>query len=88
MDFNDPKIATFDLDLVDTDSVWSIGLDGSYRVSPEGDGMRGYWKDSQTFLIETFDIGVVTRQMEVDEDRLVFSLPDAGLTITCQVPNP
>lgn len=83
MDFNDPKFATFDLDLADTDSFWSIGLDGSYRVSPEGDGMRGYWKDSQIFLIETFDIGVVTRQMEVDGDRLQFSLPDAGLSIAC-----
>jgi hypothetical protein len=88
VDFHDPQVATLDLDLADTDSVWSIGLDGSYRVSPEGDGMRGYWKDSQTFLVETFDIGVVNRQMEVDGDRLLFTLPDAGLKIVCQAQEP
>lgn len=88
MDFNHPKFATFDLDLVDTDSVWLIGLDGSYRVSPEGDGMRGYWKDSRTFLLDTFDIGVVNRQMTVNGDELQFSLPDAGLTITCRAQEP
>jgi CubicO group peptidase (beta-lactamase class C family) len=88
MEFNDPKFATLNLDLVDTDYVWPIGLDGSYRVSPEGAGMRGYWEDSQTFLLETFDIGVVIRQMEVEGDRLQFSLPDAGLTIACQAQNP
>jgi CubicO group peptidase (beta-lactamase class C family) len=88
VDFDDPKVATLDLELAEAVSVWSIGLDGSYRVSPEGDGMRGYWKDSQTFLVETFDIGVVNRQMEVDGDHLLLTLPDAGLKIACQVQNP
>ena len=88
LEFNDPKLATLNLDLIDTDYVWPIGLDGSYRISPEGAGMRGYWKDSKTFVLETFDIGVVMRQMEVDGDRLKFSLPDAGLMITCQAQEP
>lgn len=88
VEFDDPKQATLNLNLVDRDFVWPIGLDGNYRISPEGAGMRGYWKDSQTFQVETFDIGVVLRQMKVDGDRLIFSLPDAGLTITCQVENP
>ena len=86
VDFSDPEVATLTLDLVDTDYLWPIGLDGHYRISPEGAGMRGYWKDSRTFLLETFDIGVVVRQMEVEGDRLHFSLPDAGLTIVCQKP--
>ena len=88
LDFNDPEVATLTLDLVDTRYVWPIGLDGQYRISPEGAGMRGYWKDSQTFLLETFDIGIVNRQMEVDGNRLQFSLPDAGLTVTCQAQEP
>jgi len=88
VEFNDPHVATLNLDLIDTDYVWPIGLDGSYRVSPEGAGMRGYWKDSQTFLLETFDIGVVMRKMEVHGDHLQFSLPDAGLNIACQIQNP
>ncbi|HEX5810229.1 MAG TPA: serine hydrolase [Anaerolineales bacterium] len=88
VDFDNPAAATLSLDLVDTDYVWPIGLDGHYRISPEGAGMRGYWKDSQTFLLETFDIGIVNRQMEVDGDRLQFSLPDAGLTVTCQAQEP
>lgn len=88
VEFNDPKIATLNLNLVDRDYVWPIGLDGNFRISPEGEGMRGYWEDPQTFLVETFDIGVVTRQMEVDGNRLLFSLPDAGLNIACEVQNP
>ena len=88
VEFDNPAIATLHLDLVDTNYVWPIGLDGRYRISPEGAGMRGYWKDSRTFLLETFDIGVVNRQMEVDGDRLEFSLPDAGLTIVCQAQEP
>jgi hypothetical protein len=88
VEFNDPKFATLNLNLVDTDYVWPIGLDGNYRTSPEGAGMRGYWRDSQTFLVETFDIGVVNRQMKIDGNHLEFSLPDAGLTVTCQAQEP
>jgi CubicO group peptidase (beta-lactamase class C family) len=84
VDFNDPQFATLYLHLADTDYVWPIGLDGTYRISPQGAGMRGYWQDSQTFLLETFDIGVVNRQMKVNGDHLQFSLPDAGLTVSCQ----
>jgi CubicO group peptidase (beta-lactamase class C family) len=84
VEFNDPKAATLTMQLGDRKLIWPIGLDGIYRVSPEGAGMRGYWKDPQTFLLETFDIGVVNRQMTVDGDHLQFSLPDAGLTVTCQ----
>ena len=84
VDFSNPKSAALIMQLRERDLIWPIGLDGSYRISPEGAGMRGYWKDSQTFLLETFDIGVVVRQMKVDGNRLQFSLPDAGLKIECQ----
>jgi CubicO group peptidase (beta-lactamase class C family) len=88
VNFDEPAVATLRLDLVDTDYVWPIGLDGHYRISPEGAGMRGYWKDSRTFLLETFDIGVVDRKMEVDGDHLLFTLPDAGLSVDCQAQKP
>jgi len=84
VEFKDPKSATLTMQLEDRNLIWPIGLDGTYRISPEGAGMRGFWKNSQTFLFETFDIGVVNRQMTVDGDRLQLSLPDAGLTITCK----
>ena len=88
VDFDDREVAILHLDLVDTAYVWPIGLDGRYRISPEGAGMRGYWKDSRTFLVETFDIGVVNRQIDVDGDQLQFSLPDAGLAVVCQAQEP
>jgi hypothetical protein len=88
IDFDDPAVATLRLDLVDTDYIWPIGLDGHYRISPEGAGMRGYWKDSHTFLLETFDIGIVNRQLDLNGEQLQFSLPDAGLTVVCQAQQP
>ncbi|HLO31375.1 MAG TPA: serine hydrolase [Anaerolineales bacterium] len=84
MEFTDPKQATLFLKMDGTDMVLPIGLDGSFRISPEGAGFRGYWKDARTFQFDVFNIGVLTRQVLLDGDRLEFSLPEAGLTVPCQ----
>ena len=70
------------------DTVFPIGLDGSYRLSPEGTGFRGYWEDAQTFQFIVFNIGVVNRQVVFDGDSLEISIPEAGLTVACQVQEP
>jgi CubicO group peptidase (beta-lactamase class C family) len=84
LDFNDPKVARLSMTQHGMDVVWLIGLDGKFRPSPDGQEMRGYWKDSQTFILEAFDVGLLTRGFEFKGDQLVVSVPDASLTFTCQ----
>jgi CubicO group peptidase (beta-lactamase class C family) len=67
-----------------TDMVLPIGLDGSYRLSAEGSGYRGYWEDPQVFYFEAFNIGVVNREVFFDGDGLQLSLPEAELMVACQ----
>jgi CubicO group peptidase (beta-lactamase class C family) len=86
--FNDLDLANLYMNLNNMDEVWPIGLDGKYRLSSEGKGLRGYWKDSQTFTFEVFDIGLLTRQLQFQVDRLLVNIPDMGLTFTCQLKIP
>jgi CubicO group peptidase (beta-lactamase class C family) len=88
IDFNDSEVATLYLTRYDMEMVWPVGLDGRYRFSAEGQGQRGYWQDAYTFVFETFDIGHLTRQLIFDGNTLELVIPEAGLTITCQVQNP
>ncbi len=62
-----------------------IGLDGIYRLASDGTGSRGYWEDAQTFQFEAFDIGQISRTLVFDGDSLQISLPEANLTVACQV---
>jgi len=87
-DFNNPEAATLYLTRYGMELVWPVGLDGRYRLSAEGQGQRGYWKDDHTFVFETFDIGHLTRQLNFSDDSLELVIPEAGLTITCHVQNP
>jgi hypothetical protein len=86
--FNDLAAARLYMKLNGMDVVWPIGLDGKYRLSPEGKGLRGYWKDSQTFIFEVFDIGLLTRQLQFKGDQLEVNIPEAGMTVKCRVQNP
>ncbi len=88
MAFDDPEQAMLFLQMDGEDVILSIGLDGSYRLSPEGAASRGYWKDTQNFLFEVFNIGVASHQIVFDGDNLQISLPEAGLTVTCRVQEP
>jgi hypothetical protein len=62
MDLAGEEQATLFLRMDGTDLVLPIGLDGSYHLSPQGAGYRGYWEDGQTFQFEAFDIGPFHRQ--------------------------
>jgi CubicO group peptidase (beta-lactamase class C family) len=87
-EFDDPAIARLFMEQNNKDVVWPIGLDGKYRMSPEGQGLRGYWQDSQTFILEVFDVGQPTRKLHFDGNQLQVSLSEINLTFTCQVQNP
>jgi len=84
MEFDGTEQAAIFLKMAGVDMILPVGLDGNYRLSPEGSGFRGYWEDAQTFYFEAFNIGVVSRQVVFDGQGLQLSLPEAGLTITCQ----
>jgi CubicO group peptidase (beta-lactamase class C family) len=88
MEFDNSQQASLYLKMGGVDTVFPIGLDGHYRLSPEGAGFRGYWEDTQTFQFESFDIGRSSRQFRFDGDGLEINLPEAGLTVACQNQNP
>jgi len=88
MEFDGTEQATIFLKMGGTDMVFPIGLDGSYRLSSEGSGFRGYWENTQAFYFEAFNIGVISRQVVFDGQDLQISLPEAGLTVACQTQNP
>lgn len=87
-DFKNYEEATLYLTRYGVEMVWPVGLNGRYRLSTEGQGQRGYWRDAQTFIFETFDIGHLTRQLNFEGDHLELVIPEAGLSITCHVQNP
>jgi CubicO group peptidase (beta-lactamase class C family) len=88
LEANEPDLARLYMNKDNMDVVWPIGLDGKFRLSPAGEGLRGYWKDAQTFIFEVFDIGLLTRQLIFKGDTLEVSIPEAGLTLKCQFQNP
>lgn len=86
-EFNGLDVANMYLGQSGQDFLWTIGLDGKYRIAPEG-LTRGYWKDPQTFIIELFDIGQLTREFRFDGERMEVIIPEINLTLKCQVQNP
>jgi CubicO group peptidase (beta-lactamase class C family) len=61
--------ATLYMNLKGRDVVWLIGLDGQYRVEPDGRALRGYWSDPQTFVMEVFENGLMTYKFHFEGDR-------------------
>jgi hypothetical protein len=87
-EFNDFKTASMYMEQNNQDVVWPIGLDGQYRISPEGQGVRGQWRDAQTFVLDVFDIGQLTREVKFETGRLIVTIPEVDMTIKCQAQNP
>jgi CubicO group peptidase (beta-lactamase class C family) len=83
LDFDGSPQAALAMQMAGTDYLFPVGLDGRYRLSPEGAASRGHWDDAQTFHFELFTIGVVSRQMVYSGDNLQISLPEADLTVAC-----
>jgi hypothetical protein len=66
--------------------IWKIGLDNKYRLSSDGLELRGYWEDSQTFIIEVFEVGLRTVHLYFTEDRV--QIGASAAKIEGQVENP
>jgi len=90
LEFNDPKQATLYITKsAGGDEVWSIGLDGNYRFSTvSGEGVRGYWPDEQTFVIETFEEGPSIYRFEFNGDRVAVDSPEEGLALKGKIEQP
>jgi CubicO group peptidase (beta-lactamase class C family) len=73
LEFNDSAEATMYLKREGSDVIWRIGLDGKYRRSSDGLALRGYWEDPQTFVIEVFDVGLSTRRLHFEDDRILIN---------------
>ncbi len=87
MEFDSTAQANLSLKMGGADLVLPIGLDGSYRLSSQGVGYRGYWEDARTFQFQAFDIGLLRRQVVFNGDSMEISLPEAGLAVACQAQN-
>jgi CubicO group peptidase (beta-lactamase class C family) len=83
VDFNDPMQATMTVKVKNLNRSWAIGTDGQFRVSPEGEILRGYWEDAQTFNYIVFDVGVVTYQLHFDDGMLEIRVPASDMMIPC-----
>lgn len=88
IEFKDPTKATLSMRRQGSDEIWPIGLDGEYRLSSDGRGIRGYWEDPKTFVIEVFEIGLSTRRLHFEDDRLEISSLAEGLRFEGQIENP
>ncbi len=84
IDFTDPAQASLSFRISGVDIDWLIGLDGTYRFTPEGMAVRGGWEDEQTFKFIVFDVGNLTRQVTFQDDNLQLLLPEMDLMIYCQ----
>ncbi len=88
LEFNDPNTGVFSMVRNGQETSSPIGLDGKYRLDSQGTAQSGYWENSQTFILEVFDIGQLTRRFHFDASQLEVTVPEINLTIECQVQNP
>jgi CubicO group peptidase (beta-lactamase class C family) len=86
--FNDPGAAVFSMVRNGQQTTSPVGLDGRYRLDVQGTASAGYWEDAQTFILEFFDIGQLTRRLHFDGKRLEVTVPEINLTLNCQTQNP
>jgi CubicO group peptidase (beta-lactamase class C family) len=75
-EFNDTTESSLYLKLTYGEATWRIGLGGKYHQGTDGQALRGYWADPHTFVVEAFDVGVVTYQFRFDGDRVLLTSPN------------
>ncbi len=88
LEFNDADEASLSLTQYGVEAIWPVGLDGKYRLSPQGQGQRGTWESSQVFILEIFDIGQLTRRLIFDNGSLEVEIPEVEMTLQCRVQTP
>jgi hypothetical protein len=86
LEFGPNAEATLTMKLQGRDVIWPIGLDGKYRVEPDGRALRGYWADPQTFVFEIFEDGPSTIRLHFENDRVLVDA--SGVKFEGQVENP
>lgn len=85
IEFDQPGEAGLSLRMSGQDIFWPIGLSGTYILSGDGQAQFGFWEDENTFVLNIFDIGQLSRTFHFEGDSLEVSIPERGLTLSCQV---
>jgi CubicO group peptidase (beta-lactamase class C family) len=88
LEFKDPNEGVFSMVRNGQETSSPVGLDGKYRLDSLGTAQSGYWEDSQTFILEVFDIGQLTRRFHFDANQLEVTVPEINLTLKCKDNNP
>ena len=89
LNFDDPAEPIIHIEATTGEQFnWAVGMDGKYRLSEDGRGVRGYWLDPQTFVFESFDVGNIRYQAHFKVDSVVLESPDLGLSAEGQLENP
>jgi CubicO group peptidase (beta-lactamase class C family) len=83
-DFNDATQAALAARINGVDDSWAIGTDGRYRLNPNGEALRGYWSDAQTFHYSVFDVGVIPYELHFENDAVEVRLPELNVTVPCR----
>jgi CubicO group peptidase (beta-lactamase class C family) len=84
LDFNTPEVAALALRMNGQDLYWPIGLDGIYRLAADGQAQSGYWENENTFILNIFDVGQLTRSLHFDGKAMEVKLYESGLILKCQ----
>lgn len=84
LEFTDPGEARLSMRMNNQELFWPIGLDGKYRIASDGQATSGFWEDEQTFVLNIFDIGQLTRSLHFEGNSLEVSIPEIGSTLACQ----
>ena len=76
IDFENELEATLHLSLEGEEEMIEglIGLDGKYRQASNGWGLRGYWTDPQTFVMDIFDIEFIKCYLHFETDELLLEI--------------
>jgi hypothetical protein len=88
LDFNGPTEAGLSLQMNGQDIFWPVGLDGKYRMATDGQATSGFWEDKETFVLNIFDIGQLTRKLIFTESNLEISIPEVQINIACRLQTP
>ena len=88
LDSNEAAEAKLHMNIEGADVIWPIGLDGEYRMASSGQTLRGYWKDSETFVFQIFEDDISTFRLHFVDDRLEVSSPERGLSFKGLIKKP
>ncbi|PWB51491.1 MAG: 6-aminohexanoate hydrolase [Anaerolineales bacterium] len=70
LEFNGNKEAKLFMNDDGQEVVWTVGLDGKYRMGDDGKAVRGYWSDPQTFVFEVFYDGLNIYKLRYADSKM------------------